>query len=191
MIVVLHSGGIDSSVLLRMAMKEGDTISLGFHYGGRHNRMEAQYARQQCNKLSIQRHEIQLSLPSRSFLTGTDDKKSDGPDTVVPMRNTIMLATACAFACCVGATEVWYGATREDWPVYADCRPEFVSNFNRIAAVPVHAPFIQWPRKDVVRYGSEFGMDWSETYSCYQGGEAHCGNCGACIVREKGFSCTP
>ena len=113
--------------------------------------------------------------------------------TVVPNRNMIMLSLAAARAIAVGADGVAYAAHSGDHAIYPDCRPEFadaVAAALRIChytPIELERPFVDMTKADIVRLGAELGVDFSKTWSCYKGGEKHCGKCGTCVERREAF----
>ena len=114
--------------------------------------------------------------------------------TVVPFRNGIMLSIAAGYAESLGATGVVIAAHGGDHAIYPDCREEFMQSMNEAirhgtyAAVEVLRPFIAMTKADIAKRGHELGVDFSQTWSCYAGGETHCGVCGTCVERREAFA---
>ena len=211
--VVLLSGGLDSTVTLAIARREGfDTHALSFAYGQRHS-VELEAARRVATAFGVRDHRvaiIDLRLFGGSALTddklnvpeqrSVDAMSHDIPITYVPARNTIFLAHALAFAEAIGAADIFIGANAIDYSGYPDCRPEFLQAFEHLAAVgtksgvngtkfKVLAPLISLSKAEIVRKGSELGVNFALTHSCYDPTPdgAACGGCDSCQLRLKGF----
>lgn len=206
--VVVHSGGMDSTTLLYQVLHKGyETFALTFDYGQRHKK-EIQYAENICKELGISWRLADLSaispLLSGSALTSPDIKVPEGHYadenmklTVVPNRNAIMLAIAVGYAVSIKAEAVFVGVHAGDHPIYPDCRPEFIKSFNRTAQLGteghavkrfrINAPFLYMKKKDIVSVGMKLGVPYEKTWSCYKGGERHCGKCGTCVERKEAF----
>jgi 7-cyano-7-deazaguanine synthase len=113
--------------------------------------------------------------------------------TVVPNRNMILLALATGHALSIGAQQVAYAAHSGDHAIYPDCRNEFADAMARAMAlcdwsqVELYRPFVDWTKADIVRRGAELGVPFGQTWSCYKGGNKHCGRCGTCIERREAF----
>lgn len=212
--VVLLSGGLDSATVLAMATKEGYSIfALSFSYGQRHE-IELRRASSLAKKYSVKRHVI-ANIDLRTFGGSalTDDipvpmgrdlrcETAEIPITYVPARNTIFLSYALAFAEVSNAHEIFIGVNALDYSGYPDCRPEFITAFERVAnlgtkaavegSAPIHirAPLIDMTKREIVMVGTALGIDYSLTSSCYAPdteGRA-CGLCDACVLRLRGFS---
>jgi len=202
--VLIYSGGLDSTVLLYHLRAEGHEVrGLGIDYGQRHRR-ELEAAAGICGLLSVEYRVADLST-LRALLGGsalTDDLAvPDGhyteesmKQTVVPNRNMIMLAVAIGWAVCLRYDAVAYAAHAGDPTVYPDCRPEFAETMDRAAALcdwhPVRLlrPFVGKTKADLVRIGAGLGVPFERTWSCYRGGEYHCGRCGTCVERREAFA---
>lgn len=203
-VVVLTSGGMDSSVLLAKLKSEGhECLAIGFNYGQRHQ-LELAYAAGLATKLSVPFTEVDLSQ-LREVLPGssqTDDTvavpegKYDEESmkaTVVPNRNMILLSIAIGHAIAHKCDAVAYAAHAGDHAVYPDCRPEFAAAMEKAARlcdwteVRLLRPFVLQTKADIARFGKELGMDWRMTWSCYRGRHHHCGRCGTCIERREAF----
>lgn len=212
--VVLLSGGLDSATTAAIAKSDGfDLCALTVDYGQRH-RFELNAARRVAGKLGVVRHEvlrIDLSAFGASALTAEIDVPKDRnndemehgiPVTYVPARNTVMLSMALAFAEAVGAADIFIGVNAVDYSGYPDCRPEFIEAFQRTANLAtkagvegtlkftVHAPLIRWSKAEIIRRGTELGVDYSLTHTCYDPASdgVSCGHCDACQLRLKGFA---
>lgn len=207
-VVLILSGGLDSTVLgYRLRARGSRLTMLSFDYGQRHRR-ELEYARRTAVKLTGNHRVIDLSAIS-GLLAGSSltDAAVDVPDghytdlsmriTVVPNRNAIMLDVAVAQAVAVKAGAVAFGAHAGDHPIYPDCRPVFLNAYRRMVLLAnegflapqftVLAPFIGLSKADVVIIGVDLGVPFADTWSCYKGGEMHCGKCGTCVERREAF----
>ncbi len=200
--VVLHSGGLDSTVCLLMAKKAGrDVISLGIDYGQRH-RIELEYALEQCHRYGIQRRVLRVEWDKalRNIPTGRslDEIRSGISPAFLPMRNAVFLALACAEATGVKAKEVWIGVNAIDFSGYPDCRPEFIDAFNAMISVAVPggprvvAPLIEMSKPAIAAAAKDLGLSPGDTWSCYQPqftkqGLSPCGQCDACILHAHAW----
>ena len=207
--VVLLSGGLDSATALAVARKAGfQCHALSLDYGQRH-RAELDAAKRVAVQLSAQEHRV-MRLDMGSFtgcaLTdpGTPVPESGElngiPVTYVPARNTIMLALALGWAEVLDAEAIYIGVNALDYSGYPDCRPAFVEAFQQLADVAtkrgvegrpihLHTPLIDLSKSDIIRLGTQLGVDFSLTISCYQA-DAHgtaCGVCDSCRFRHAGF----
>lgn len=212
--VVLLSGGIDSSTVAAIARAEGYEIyALSFDYGQRHRR-ELQSAKMVAESLKVKEHLI-ISFDMRkiggSALTtdmevpkrGVTDSASI-PVTYVPARNTVFLSFALGWAEVLEAPDILIGANIVDYSGYPDCRPEYLKAFEEMANLAtkistegrirfnIKAPLLYLTKADIIKKGTELGLDYSLTWSCYdpqQRGEGAipCGRCDSCIFRAKGF----
>lgn len=203
--LVLHSGGIDSSTALVLAMEEygAENIeSIGINYGQRHS-TELDYAQKLCDYYGVKRRVLQLPTIEGSILTDPDAEipKVDYSEieglspAYVPFRNGLMLANCAAVAQAEGFDLIYYGAHAEDalnW-AYPDCTPEFNGSMaNAIfigtnQKVQLITPF-QWSTKEeIIKKGMDLGINYSLTWSCYVGANIHCGLCPTCRARHQGF----
>jgi 7-cyano-7-deazaguanine synthase len=208
--VVLLSGGLDSYTAGAMMKQEGFSLfALTVHYGQRHAR-EVESARAVARALGIERHlelEIDLRAIGGSSLTSNAPVPHDRnlgaagiPSTYVPARNTIFLSLALGWAEVLGARNIVIGVNALDYSGYPDCRPAFISAFERLAVLGtragvegerfrVHTPLISLSKADIIRKGLALGLDYSLTHSCYDPspGGRPCGTCDSCVLRAKGF----
>jgi 7-cyano-7-deazaguanine synthase len=207
--VVLLSGGLDSATALAIAQADGhEVFAMSFRYGQRHE-TELEAAAAVATDRGVAEHrvaDIDLAAFGGSALTDPDidvpEAPSDGiPVTYVPARNTIFLAYALAWAEVLEADAIYLGVNAVDYSGYPDCRPEYIAAFERMAnlatrrgveghPVRIHAPLIDWTKADIIRRGSELGVDYARTVSCYQAdrdGRA-CGVCDSCRLRARGFA---
>ena len=203
-IVVIFSGGMDSFTVLNLAARAGhDIYALSFDYGQRHKK-ELDYARQACLALGVNHKIVDISaineLIAGSSLT-SDIPVAEGHyaeesmlTTVVPNRNMILLSMAVGYAVSIGAGQVYYGAHSGDHAIYPDCRPEFVERMNEVCAianyqkVEIVTPFLQDSKTAILTAGLEMGLDYNMTWTCYNGRDLACGECGACRERLEAFA---
>lgn len=206
--VIIFSGGIDSATLLYSSIKKGfDVYCVTFIYGQKHRR-EIDSARNISGVLSVAHKVVDLS-PLAELLTGSalTDESVEIPAvpetaehfdtlkvTIVPNRNAILLAIATGYAVSMGADNVFFGAHHSDRGVYPDCRREFVESFQdseRLATdnpgLNVNAPFVDMDKSQIVYLGAELGVPFKDTWSCYKGGQVHCGVCSSCRERKRAF----
>ncbi|MAL97933.1 7-cyano-7-deazaguanine synthase QueC [Hydrocarboniclastica marina] len=203
-VVVIYSGGMDSFTLLHMARSQGRTVhALSFNYGQRHVR-ELDYASWVCTNLQLDHRVVDITsiqeLLQGSSLTGESPvpeghyAASNMKSTVVPNRNMILLSLAIGHAVTTGASEVWYGAHGGDHAIYPDCRPQFVERMDEVAQIanyePVRivAPFLHADKGQILRQGLALGLDYGQTWTCYNGREKACGRCGSCVERLEAFA---
>ncbi|QBG34419.1 7-cyano-7-deazaguanine synthase QueC [Litorilituus sediminis] len=202
-VVVIYSGGMDSFTVLNRALKDGKQVyALSFDYGQRHVK-ELDCARTVCNKLKIEHKVIDISAINQ-LLAGsslTDDieipeghyEAENMKSTVVPNRNMILLSLAVGYAVSVGASQVYYGAHSGDHAIYPDCRPEFVMKMNDVCkianyeSVEIFSPYLTVDKTAILADGLAMGLDYSNTWTCYNGREKACGKCGACQERLEAF----
>lgn len=206
--VAVVSGGLDSAVLAHHLVAEGwDLHLLSFQYGQRHAR-EVDHAAMLAAQLGLPHDVVDLKSAGR-LLAGSalTDAGIDVPDghytdesmriTVVANRNAIFVQVAVGVAVAEGADAVAIGIHAGDHPIYPDCRPAFVDAAQHLALVAndgfavdgfrVLAPFMTWSKDDIVRRGAELDVAFADTWSCYKGGEVHCGTCGTCVERREAF----
>lgn len=200
--VIIYSGGLDSTTLL---YEECDRVALAvtFDYGSNHAAREIACARHHCGQLGIEHLVIELGFMGRYFhsslLSGGDAIPSGNYDeenmksTVVPFRNGIMLSIACGLAESRGLKRVLIANHGGDHAIYPDCRPSFINAMDAAMRagtyvnVEIAAPYTHLTKADIVKRGTQLGVDYGETYSCYRGGEHHCGTCGTCSERREAF----
>jgi 7-cyano-7-deazaguanine synthase len=212
--VVLLSGGLDSATVAAIARRQGYTLhALSVDYGQRH-RHELAAAAAVARSLEIADHRtvsIDLSRFGGSALTSalevpkgrsSEEMEAAIPVTYVPARNTVFLSLALGLAEVLETGDIFIGVNAVDYSGYPDCRPEFVRAFERLAnlatkagvegrlAFRIHAPLIELTKAQIIRRGTELGVDYALTHSCYDpdaSGRA-CGRCDACTLRLKGFN---
>ncbi|MBU2952827.1 7-cyano-7-deazaguanine synthase QueC [Marinobacter sp. F3R08] len=203
-VVVIYSGGMDSYTLLHLARDRGYKVhALSFNYGQRHVR-ELEYARSVCGALDIPHKIIDIRAMSEVMAGSSLTSDIDVPEghyeedsmkaTVVPNRNMILLSLATGYAVTVGADKVWYGAHGGDHAIYPDCRPEFVEKMDAVCrvanyeAVGIEAPFMTMDKGQILAEGLRLGLDYSQTWTCYNGRTLACGRCGSCVERLEAFA---
>jgi 7-cyano-7-deazaguanine synthase len=211
--VVLLSGGLDSTTTLAVAQRDGyDAHAMTFRYGQRHE-IEVDAARSVARAAHVGDHvvvDIDLRTFGGSALTAdidvpknrpADQRDRGVPVTYVPARNTIFLSFALAWAEVLGARDIYAGVNAVDYSGYPDCRPEYITAFERMANLatragiegsPTHirTPLIELTKADIIRLGTSLGVDFALTTSCYDPtvhGVA-CGHCDSCLLRLKGFA---
>ena len=180
-----------------------DQIALGvsFNYGSNHNNREIPFAEMHCKRLGIPHITIDLGFMPQYFksslLEGADAIPEGNYDeenmksTVVPFRNGIMLSIAIGIAESNHLKHVLMANHGGDHTIYPDCRPAFVDAMSAAAQagtfedVTIEAPYTNITKADIARHGKQLGIDYSETWSCYKGGEVHCGQCGTCRERQE------
>lgn len=175
-------------------------LAITFDYGSTQNGRERQCAITHCQRLGIRHIIIHLDFMHRYFKSALLESADAIPDgnyddenmksTVVPFRNGIMLAIACGIAESNGFHNVMIANHSGDHSIYPDCRPEFIKSMSTAMQlgtyenIKVLAPYSNIDKTDIARRGAKLGLDYSETYSCYKGGEHHCGTCGTCRERR-------
>ena len=210
--VVLLSGGLDSATCLAIAKAEGfEVYALSFDYQQRHA-SELAAAKALAGSIRVAAHQI-LSVNLRQWggsaltcddLAVPENREVDGlsvPVTYVPARNLIFLSLATAYAEVLGAKTIYIGVNDVDYSGYPDCRPAFIKAFSEAArlgtcacdenwAFDIRTPLQYWSKAEIIKKGSELGVDYSLSVSCYQADESGraCGVCDSCILRKKGFA---
>ncbi len=200
--VIVVSGGVDSITML-YEFRERIALGVSFDYGSNHNARELPFAEMHCKRLGIPHIVIPLDFMPKYFksslLQGAEAipegnyDDSNMQSTVVPFRNGIMLSIAAGIAESHGLSYVMLANHAGDHTIYPDCRPQFVDAMSAAieagtyVGVKVLAPYTQITKTDIVRRGAALGMDYSQTWSCYKGGEKHCGKCGTCRERIEAF----
>jgi 7-cyano-7-deazaguanine synthase len=210
--VVLLSGGLDSATCLAWAQGQGfDCHTVAIDYGQRH-RVELEAARTVASARGVTDHrelKVDLRAIGGSALTadlpvpkGREESAmaADIPVTYVPARNTVFLALALGMAETLGARDLVAGMNALDYSGYPDCRPEFVSAFERLANLAtkagtegaqfrVHTPLMELDKAGIIRLGVALGVDYALTHSCYDPAPdgAACGTCDSCQLRRRGF----
>ena len=201
--ILIYSGGLDSTTML-YEYRESIALTVSFDYGAKHNAKELAFAAEHCEKLGIPHRVIPLDFIGRYFrsdllLTGGDIPEGSYADdnmksTVVPFRNGIMLAVAAGLAESYDLDTVLLANHGGDHAIYPDCRPEFIEAFDQAAeagtynGVRIVSPYCNLTKRDIALRGKELGIDYGRTWSCYKGGEKHCGRCGTCTERKEALA---
>ena len=200
--IIIVSGGLDSITLL---YDKAETIALAvsFDYGQNHASRELPFAALHCQRLGIRHIIIPLQFMQQYFksslLEGSDKipeghyEEENMKSTVVPFRNGIMLAIAAGIAESHNLNRIYIANHGGDHTIYPDCRPEFIKAMTAATQAGtfnnthIEAAFTNITKADIVRIGTKLGINYAETWSCYKGGDCHCGKCGTCIERKEAF----
>ena len=214
-ILVLSSGGVDSTTCLAMAVKEvgaENVLALSVYYGQKHDKV-IQAAKKVAEYYGVRRMELDLSvifagsncsllkqstedIPLESYAQQIEETHGEKPvSTYVPFRNGLFLSSAASIALSHGCSKIMYGAHADDaaGAAYPDCSVDFVNAMNQAIylgsgnQLTIEAPFVSLTKADVVKKGLELGVPYELTWSCYEGGEKPCGKCGTCIDRQRAF----
>lgn len=191
---------MDSTTLL-YEFKEDIALAISFDYGSNHNDKEIPFAKYHCTQLGIKHITIPLSFMKEYFksslLAGAEAIPEGNYDdenmksTVVPFRNGIMLAIAEGVAESNGLKHVMMANHSGDHTIYPDCRPQFATAMSDAIAAGTYdgitlvTPYTHISKTDIVKRGAALGLDYTQTWSCYKGGEKHCGKCGTCMERKE------
>ena len=203
-VVVLCSGGMDSVTALHWARREHTVAAvLSFDYGAKHNHREIPFAIEHADKIGAPHQVIPLDFIGKYFTSDLLRSGGEIPEghyaaanmkrTVVPFRNGIMLAAAAGFAESRGAAGLVIAAHAGDHTIYPDCREDFMRamadalRLGTYAGLELLRPFIALDKGQIVAEGMRLGVDHAHTWSCYKGGELHCGACGTCVERREAF----
>lgn len=200
--IIVVSGGMDSVTLMH-EYKERIALAVTFDYGSRHNTREIECAHKQCALLGIEHIVIPLAFMGEYFKSSLLIGGEEIPDghyddenmksTVVPFRNGIMLSVACGLAESRELKYVLIANHGGDHAIYPDCRSGFIRAMGEAMSegtyehVEILAPYTDITKADIAARGAKLGVDYSLTYSCYKGGEHHCGTCGTCTERKEAF----
>ncbi|MDE6236925.1 MAG: 7-cyano-7-deazaguanine synthase QueC [Muribaculaceae bacterium] len=201
--VIVLSGGMDSVTLLHQE-KDRIALAVSFDYGSNHNAREIECARKQCELLGIEHISIPLDFMGKYFrsslLSGADAipeghyADENMKSTVVPFRNGIMLSVACGMAESRDLKHVMIANHGGDHAIYPDCRSGFIDAMSQAMregtyeGVDIIAPFTHITKGEIAKIGKKLGVDYGLTYSCYKGGEKHCGVCGTCVERREAMA---
>lgn len=192
------------SITLLYDHKDEIALGISFDYGSNHNAREIPFAKMHCERLGIKHITINLDFMHQYFksslLEGADAipegnyAEANMKSTVVPFRNGIMLSIAIGIAESNNLDQVFIANHGGDHTIYPDCRPEFINAIDAAATagtynnVKVIAPYTNITKGDIARIGKRLGIDYTETWSCYKGGEVHCGRCGTCEERKEALA---
>lgn len=202
--LVLLSGGMDSVTALHWARAEHEVVgAVSFDYGAKHNHREIPLAAWHCGEAAVHHDVIELDFVNRLFASDLLKSGGEVPEghyadenmkkTVVPFRNGIMLAIACGIAESRGAEGLVIAAHAGDHAIYPDCRESFMQSMasamreGTYAGIELLRPFIHLDKAGIAKLGASLGVDYGKTWSCYKGGELHCGKCGTCVERREAF----
>ena len=205
-VVVICSGGIDSTTILYQQVKNGNQVSvISFNYGQKAQK-ELNCISRICSDLGVDHKIVDMKdvnrvLKSSLTTTGMDipstetqsDKKDSLSSTVVPNRNGIFLMIASGYAYSIGASIVYYGAHQSDYGTYPDCRPEFVESIKKTinvslkSNIELYVPLMYKNKREVIEMASRLKVPFEDTWSCYNGGKNHCGKCSSCVERRESF----
>lgn len=204
-VVVLVSGGMDSVCALADAMQTHEVVgALSFDYGSKHNHCEIPMARWQAEHYGVPHRVISLEFMNELFDSHLLKSGGEIPEghyeeesmkqTVVPFRNGIMLSIAAGYAESQGAEGLVIAAHSGDHAIYPDCRETFLAPMaeaicaGTYAGIEVLRPFVNVRKEDIAARGAALGVDFAHTWSCYKGGDTHCGKCGTCTERKEAFA---
>ena len=202
--VVLLSGGMDSVTALHWARAEHEVVgAVSFDYGAKHNHREIPLAAWHCAQSGVKHDIIDLEFVNRLFASDLLKSGGDVPEghyadenmkkTVVPFRNGIMLSIACGLAESREAEALVIAAHAGDHAIYPDCRESFMQSMGSAmregtyAKIELLRPFVHIDKTGIAKLGASLGVDYGKTWSCYKGGELHCGKCGTCVERIEAF----
>lgn len=208
--IVLLSGGLDSTTALYVAKSQGydEIYALTFIYGQKHDK-ELQSAITVARKAEVKEHKIvnlmlnqwsgcSLTDPNMEIQDGNAERQ-DIPDTYVPARNMVFLSVAASWADALNITDIFIGVSEVDYSGYVDCREEFIKAMEQAINsgtvlgaekkqhITIHTPFMHITKAKEILWGAELGVDFSQTWTCYRGGEKPCGTCDSCLLRAKAF----
>ena len=198
--LIVLSGGMDSVTLL-YEYQDSLALAVSFDYGSKHNARELPFARLHCERLGIEHLTIPLSFIGQYFRSallegggaipkGSYDEENMAA-TVVPFRNGIMLSIAAGLAESRGLTKIYLANHFGDHAIYPDCRASFIRPMHEAIlqgtsnAVEVTAPYTNISKGDIARHGKLLGINYAETWSCYEGSDLQCGSCATCIERRE------
>lgn len=202
-VVILLSGGMDSTTLLYDAISQKfEVYPLSFDYGQRH-RKEIMAAEATCSKLDLPYEVVDVEILGKLAPSALTRHNIEIPhehyedesmkQTVVPNRNMVLLSLATAYAIGIGANTVAYGAHGGDHAIYPDCRSSFIEAMAEAMSlcdyrdIKLWTPYLHWYKTDILRRGIKLGVDYSLTWTCYEGKELACGKCGSCRERLEAF----
>lgn len=202
--LLVLSGGMDSTTMLHQWAPDRIALAVTFTYGANHNAREAACAQAHCRQLGVEWLQMDLGFMGRHFRSALLEGPGAIPlgeydaanmaSTVVPFRNGVMLAVAAGLAESRGLTTVMLANHSGDHSIYPDCRPGFVQAMDQAirqgtgGKVRLWCPYTSLTKGQIAAIGRDLGMDYSTTYSCYRGGERHCGRCGTCLERRQALA---
>lgn len=203
-VVLLLSGGMDSTTLLYDLLNEGKEVHcISFNYGQKHS-IELECAQKTCNKLGVTHKIVELDCLgdlAPSALTRSsqeiplgDYREENMKQTVVPNRNMVLLSLCASYCIGLGIGKLYYGAHAGDHAIYPDCRPTFVRKMQSVLKIcdwkPVDliVPYLKLKKQNILSRGLKLNVDYSLTRTCYQSSELACGKCGSCSERLEAFA---
>lgn len=201
--ILVLSGGMDSVTMLH-EFRAQIALAVSFDYGANHNKKELACAKAHCEALGVEHLVIDLGFIKAYFKSSLLEGAEAIPEghyaednmksTVVPFRNGIMLAISCGLAESRQLTKVMLANHAGDHTVYPDCRPSFIKamsaamGYGTFEGVEIEAPYTTISKAEIARHGKVLGLDYATTWSCYKGGDKHCGLCGTCIERKEAMA---
>lgn len=202
-LIILYSGGLDSTTALYKFATQIE-LAVSFDYGSKHNKQEIKYAAINCNKLNIKHQIIDFDFNKLGFVSDLLQSGGDIPSghyeaesmkkTVVPFRNGIMLSIVAGIAESLNCNKILISNHGGDHAIYPDCRQNFIDSMNNAIKfgtyneIEIFAPFTNITKRDIALIGKELNIDYSLSYSCYNGNEIHCGECGTCTERKEALN---
>lgn len=201
--LIIVSGGMDSITMLH-EFKDRIGLAVTFDYGSNHAKKEIHFANLHCERLGIKHLVIPLDFIHKYFKSSLLEGAGAIPEgrydsdsmksTVVPFRNGIMLSIACGIAASNCLKKVMIANHAGDHTIYPDCRPNFIHALSEAMKdgtfedVEIFAPYTNITKGDIAVHGKKLGINYAETWSCYKGGEKHCGKCGTCVERKEALA---
>ena len=201
--LIVVSGGMDSTTML-YEYREEIALAVTFDYGANHGPKEIPLAKMHCERLGIEHIVIKMDFMKdyfeSSLLSGSEAipeghyADENMRSTVVPFRNGIMLAIACGLAESRGLKRLMIANHAGDHAIYPDCREGFVKAMSMATQegtydhISIYAPYTNLTKGEIARHGKALGLNYAETWSCYKGGEKHCGKCGTCVERREALA---
>jgi 7-cyano-7-deazaguanine synthase len=204
--IVVCSGGLDSVTLAHKVAREHELGALvSFDYGQRHKK-ELGFAKICADTLGVPHHVMDIAKIGKALSGSALTDSIDVPEghyaedtmkiTIVPNRNAIMLTIAYGIAVAQNASAVATAVHGGDHFIYPDCRPTFIKAFDTmqthalkgVADISLYTPFLNMTKADIVTEGARLNLNFADTWSCYKGGDLHCGRCGTCVERQEAFA---
>lgn len=202
-LIILYSGGLDSTTALYKFANQIE-LAVSFNYGSKHNKQEIKHAAKNCKKLGIKHKIIKLDLNKLGFISDLLQSGGEIPNghyedqsmkkTVVPFRNGIMLSIVAGIAESLNCNKILISNHAGDHAIYPDCRQNFIDSMNNAIKfgtyneIEIFAPFTNITKRDIALIGKELNIDYSLSYSCYNGNKIHCGECGTCTERKEALN---
>lgn len=199
-IVILYSGGMDSTTALYEYAND-IRLAVSFDYGSKHNAKEIEYARKNCELLGIEHRIVNIDFNELGFKSDLLKSGGDIPNghyesetmkkTVVPFRNGIMLSIVTGIAESHDCKRLLISNHAGDHAIYPDCRANFIDSMNEAIAygtynnINIFAPYTHLSKREIALRGLNIKVPYGYSYSCYNGGDLHCGTCGTCTERKE------